>query len=212
MRTKQLMNRDWRYYFGEPSFMREDKNSSDQTYRGSRAANGRGPARRDFDDADWQIVSLPHDFVALNGVSETDPRGGEHCDFPMDRGSAWYRRYFKMAEADKDKRVVLYFEGMGTLCEVYVNSMLQYVSRTNGIGFFIDITDTLRYGDEENVVSVHCDCHDYEAWYYEGGGITRNVWMIITDRLAVDHWGTYVVSERLSDSRWKCPVPRSPKL
>ena len=206
MRTKQLMNRDWRYYFGEPSFMREDKNSSDQTYRGSRAANGRGPARRDFDDAGWQIVSLPHDFVALNGISETDPRGGEHSDFPMDRGSAWYRRYFKMAEADKDKRVVLYFEGMGTLCEVYVNSMLQYVSRTNGIGFAIDITDTLRYGDEENVVAVHCDCHDYEAWYYEGGGITRNVWMIVTDRLAVDHWGTFVRSERLSDTKWKLTI------
>lgn len=206
MREKLLMNRDWRFYFGEPTFLRTQATSSDQTYRGSRAANARGPARRDFDDRCWQVVQLPHDFVALNGVSETDAHGGEHYDFPMDRGSAWYRRYFMLDEADKDRRIVLHFEGMGTFCEVYVNSMLLKTNRTNGIGFDVDITDVARFGCEQNVVCVHCDCHDYEAWYYEGGGITRNVYLVKTDLLAVDLWGTFVRSQRIAGDTWRIEV------
>lgn len=206
MREKQMMNTDWKFFFGEPDFLRTRAESSDQTYRGSRAANARGPARRDFDDRAWETVSLPHDFVAMRGVSETDAHGGEHFDFPMDRGSAWYRRYFRLGEADRNRRIVLHFEGMGTFCEVYVNSMLMKTSRTNGIGFDVDMTDAARFGFEQNVVAVHCDCHDYEAWYYEGGGITRNVWLVKTDRLAVDLWGTFVTTKRLDGNTWEAEI------
>ena len=142
-------------------------------------------------------MSLPHDFVAFNGISETDAHGGEHSGFPMDRGSAWYRRCFRLEEADRDRRVVLHFEGMGTFCEVYVNSMLLKTNRTNGIGFDVDITDVALFGFEQNVVAVHCDCHDYEAWYYEGGGITRNVWLVKADPFSVALWGTFVKTKRL---------------
>lgn len=206
MREKLLMNLGWRYFFGEPEFLRTRAESSDQTYRGSRAANARGPARRDFDDSAWEVVSLPHDFVAMNGVSETDAHGGEHFDFPMDRGSAWYRRYFTLDTADADKRIVIHFEGMGTFCEVYVNSMLLKTNRTNGIGFDVDITDVARFGFEQNVVAVHCDCHDYEAWYYEGGGITRNVYLVKTDTLSVALWGAYVKTARVAGNEWRADV------
>ena len=205
MRTKLAMNTGWLYCFGEPEYLRTRAESSDQTYRGSRAANARGPARRDFDDSGWERVSLPHDFVAFRGISETDAHGGEHFDFPMDRGSAWYRRYFCLDEADRSRRIVLHFEGMGTFCEVYVNSMLLKTNRTNGIGFDVDITDVARFGFEQNVVAVHCDCHDYEAWYYEGGGITRNVWLVKTDRLSVALWGTFVRTARQGDD-WRADI------
>ncbi len=208
MREKLLMNRGWRYFFGQPEFKRPKFESSDQQYRGSRAENARGPARRDFDDSKWEVVTLPHDFVAVNGLSETDPFGGEHFDFPQDRGEAWYRRYFKLDEADKDKQIILHFEAVATVSEVYVNSMLLKVNRTAGIGFDVDITDVARYGYEYNVVSVHADCHDFEAWYYEGGGITRNVWLVKTDKLAVDLWGTFVKAKALNDdySKWELDI------
>ena len=141
MREKLLMNRGWHYYFGMPSFKRPKFTSSDQQYRGSRAENARGPAQRDFDDSSWEIVNLPHDFVAVNGLSETDPFGGEHFDFPQDRGEAWYRRYFRLEEADRDKQIILHFEAVATVSEIYVNSMLLKTNRTAGIGFDVDITD-----------------------------------------------------------------------
>jgi len=206
MREKLLMNRDWLFYFGEPEFKKPKYTSSDQQYRGSRAENARGPARRDFLDTDWRTVQLPHDYVYENGVTDNNPFGGEHYDFPQDRGSAWYRRYFRLEEADKDRRIVLHFEAVATKCEVYVNSMLLKQNQTSGIGFDVDITDVARFGTDYNVVSVHCDNHDYEAWYYEGGGITRNVWLVKTDRLSVALWGVYAKPLKLEDKRWELQI------
>ena len=203
MREKLLMNRDWLYYFGEPAYKAPKVKSSDQTYRGSRGENARGPARRDFLDDDWRHINLPHDFVNENGPSP-DYLAGEKHNYPsLGRGSAWYRRYFRLDEADKGKRITLLFDGTALKTEVYVNSMLLKTNHTAGIGFEVDITEVARFGTDYNLVSVHTDCNDYEAWYYEGGGIYRNVWLVKTDRLAVDLWGTFVHSKRLEGNKWE---------
>ncbi len=206
MRQKLLMNRDWLYYFGEPEYKLPKVTSSDQTYRGSRGENARGAARRDFYDADWRHINLPHDFVNENGPSPDYLAGEKHCYPSIGRGSAWYRRYFKLDEADKGKRITLLFDGTALRTEVYVNSMLLKTNRTAGIGYEVDITEVARYGTDLNVVSVHTDCNDYEAWYYEGGGIYRNVWLVKTDRLAVDLWGTFVHSKHLDGKNWEVTV------
>lgn len=147
MRETLRMNTGWKYCFGEPESIGISREVSDQSYRMTRAASARGPARRDFDDSLWETVSIPHDFVAFNGISETDPHGGEHYDFPMDRGSAWYRRAFLLKEADRDRHITLYFEGVGTKCEVYLNAMLLRTHFTAGIGFEVDITDAALFGE-----------------------------------------------------------------
>ena len=206
MREQKLMNKGWRYFFGSPDYKKPKNTSSDQQYRGSRAENARGPARRDYDDSAWETVTVPHDFVAKNGLSETDPFGGEHFDFPRDRGEAWYRRTFRLEPSDRDRRIMLRFEGVATVSEVYVNSMLLKVNRTAGIGFDVDITDVARFGCDYNVVAVHADCHDYEAWYYEGGGITRKVWLITTGPLAIDPWGTFVRTKNLGGGAWQLDI------
>ena len=53
---------------------------------------------------------------------------------------------------------------------------------------------------------MHCDCHDFEAWYYEGGGITRNVWLTKTDRVAVAQWGTFVQTKHIEGDVWEADV------
>lgn len=205
MREKLLMNRDWLFYYGEPSYPDRKYTSADQTYRGSRGENARGPARRDFDDSSWRTVQLPHDFVYEHGQTREKPCV-RHDDFPADRGSAWYRKYFRLNEEDRGKHITLMFDGVSTRCEVYVNSMLLMTNRTAGIGFEVDITEVAKFGSALNEVSVHADCHDYEAWYYEGGGIYRNVYLCKTDRLAVDLWGTFVKSRHLGGSSWELSI------
>jgi beta-galactosidase len=206
MREKLLMNRDWLYYFGEPDFNVPKPTSSDQTYRGSRGENARGPARRDFYDFNWRRINLPHDFVNENGPQPSSFLPGEkHC-YPLDRGTAWYRRYFRVDEADRGKRITLLFDGVGLRCEVYVNSILMKLNLTAGIGFEVDITDLVRYGTDYNLVAVHADCTDFEAWYYEGGGIYRNVYLVKTDKLSVDLWGTYVRSRRVKNNTWDLDI------
>ncbi|MBP3940643.1 MAG: hypothetical protein J6D00_04050, partial [Christensenellaceae bacterium] len=130
MREKLLMNRDWLYYFGEPEYKLPKVKSSDQTYRGSRGENARGPARRDFYDNDWRHINLPHDFVNENGPSPDYLAGEKHCYPSIGRGSAWYRRYFKLNPEDEGKRITLLFDGTALRTEVYVNSMLLKTNRT----------------------------------------------------------------------------------
>ena len=85
MREKLLMNRGWLYHFGEPEYLKPKPTSSDQTYRGSRSENARGPARRDFDDSAWKQVTLPHDFVNENGPDYKNCKPGEKHRYPLDR-------------------------------------------------------------------------------------------------------------------------------
>lgn len=202
MREKLLMNSGWRYYFGEPAYPLPEGKSFDQVYRSSRAENARGPARKDFDDQDWRTLTIPHDFVNELDVLHPEYR----LQHAKDRGSAWYRRYFRLEESDKDKRILLHFDAVGIKAEVYVNSMLMRKSETSSIGFSVDITPVARFGDDLNVVSVHCSCHEYEAWYYEGGGIYRNVYLIKTDNLAVDTWGTFVKAFHKQDGVWDLEI------
>ncbi|HEX7411515.1 MAG TPA: glycoside hydrolase family 2 TIM barrel-domain containing protein, partial [Bacteroidales bacterium] len=47
---------------------------------------------------------------------------------------------------------------------------------------------------------VKVDASEYEGWWYEGGGIYRHVWLIKTDRLHVDRFGTYVTTPSISSN------------
>ncbi len=211
MREKLLMNGGWLFYNGVPEYVEVKRTTGDQTYRGSRAENARGPARMDFDDSGWRCVTIPHDFVYENGQDLVFDRNSgstqEKNAYPRDRGEAWYRRYFTLGKEDRDKRITLLFDGAAMRTQVYVNSMLMKVNYTANIGFEVDITDIAKFEEEgPNVVAVHCDCHDYEAWYYEGGGIYRDVYLIKTDKVAVDLWGTFVHSKKLTDKEWEVTV------
>ena len=46
----------------------------------------------------------------------------------------------------------------------------------------------------------------HEGWWYEGAGIYRHVWLVKTQKLAVDTWGVYVHPERKNDAVWSVPV------
>ena len=59
--------------------------------------------------------------------------------------------------------------------------------------FEVDITDNVFF-DKENIVAVYANADSHEGWWYQGGGIYRNVWLIKTADVAVDLWGVYVLS------------------
>lgn len=77
-------------------------------YRGE-VNNG---ARTDLDDSSWMPIVIPH-IMQL----ETKHCGGN----TIYDGIGWYRRYFTLSKAYKNKRVVVSFEGVMTNCEVYLN-------------------------------------------------------------------------------------------
>ena len=57
-----------------------------------------------YDDSDWQAVRLPHDW-AISGPY--DPEASAHTGKLPWQGEGWYRKRFRLAEADRGRRVYL---------------------------------------------------------------------------------------------------------
>lgn len=74
--------------------------------------------------------------------------------------------------------------------------------RPNGyISFRYDLTPYLKFGAQKNVIAVKADnsVQPNSRWY-SGSGIYRNVWLVTTNKIAVDHWGTYVTTPQVSNA------------
>ena len=63
----------------------------------------------------------------------------------------------------------------------------------------MDLTPYVYCNGEENVIAVHItNDGDVEGWWYEGAGIYRNVWLIKTNKIALDMWGIRVKPKKTS--------------
>jgi beta-galactosidase len=200
MREKLLLDIGWQFHKGDVEY--RPYRGHDITYLASKAEHAKGAAARDHDDRNWRTVDLPHDYV-VGGTPDPSENHDHGC---LARENAWYRRTFTLDAEDHDRRVTLLFDGVVSRCTVWVNGYLLARSFTGAIGFEVDFTDVARYGEDVNVVAVHVDNSDFEGWYYEGGGIYRHVWLVKTDRVAVDLWGTCIRSRKNGDDSWTTDI------
>ena len=56
----------------------------------------------DYDDSQWEAVSIPHIMRV-----ERKHNGGA-----VFQGTGWYRRYFRLSDSYRNKRITLQFEGV----------------------------------------------------------------------------------------------------
>ena len=146
----------------------------------------------------WQWVDLPHDYVVYqdNDENENCALGYLHYD------NAWYRKHFYMPEDSENKRVLLRFDGIAGKSTVYLNGCLMYHNFSRYNTFEIDISDYVYY-DKENIIAVYVNTEYLEGWWYQGGGIYRDVHLTITEPVAIDLWGVYAPYKKLDNNRWQ---------
>ena len=207
MREKILFDDDWKFHLGDIPVA--DPVGKGPVYMQAKTERKRiGPAsvhyvadsddystKRELNPTRWEDVTLPHDYM----IGRTpDPRYNNALGY-FKYENAWYRKTFTVAKADKDKRICLYFDGVAVLATVYLNGCLMGHNFSGYTGFEIDITDYVEF-DRENVLAVYVDATStHEGWWYEGGGIYRHVWLIKTDKVALDLYGLYVRPEFTGD-------------
>ena len=204
MSTKIIsLNRDWLLHKGdiiapitETGFMKA----------GLWKLNG---ASLTLDETGWNTVHLPHDFVIEGDFCRSrDSFIGNSSDIPamedldsmhtsrgsLPAGVAWYRHHFTLPEEAKGKRVYLRFDGVYRDSTLYVNQYLCCKTLNGYLGFVADVTDLL--SDEgDNVIALRADATETEGWWYTGGGIYRNVWLVIDEQVRVAEDGVHVISE-----------------
>ena len=192
-------NRDWLFYRGDVGV----PNQRGFTKAGVWWQNG---AFVGLDDRKWKKVDLPHDFMFEGEFTKASsdqtcpadiPEMGTIDSIHSSRGSlaggvAWYRKHFNAPEGSKGKKVYLCFDGVCRDATVYINQF-RVTSHLNGfMGFSADITDLLTY-EGENILAVRVDSTDTEGWWYQGGGIYRNVWLDVRERVHFDRGTLHIL-------------------
>ncbi len=146
-----------------------------------------------FDDSDWRILNLPHDW-SIEGEFSPDnpatPGGGA-----LPGGIGWYRKTFQIPESEKGKLAFIEFDGIYMNSTVWINGH-ELGNRPNGyISFRYGLTPYLKYGEESNVIAVKVDnSMQPNSRWYSGSGIYRNVRLVTTDPVCIDQWGTYITT------------------
>ena len=210
MRETILFNNDWRFHEGDIDTSIPVKKAP--LYISAKTERAKwGPATIYYRDVPddycttaelnnrdvWDNVTLPHDYVILHTPEEKYNNTLGYLPY----NNAWYRRHFTIAEEERGKRFVLHFDGIATNATVYFNGSLMKHNFCGYTPFDVDITDYLRFG-QDNVIAVYVNTENHEGWWYEGGGIYRDVFLVKTNRVAIDTYGVYVYPEKKIEDKW----------
>lgn len=147
----------------------------------------------------WRKIDLPHDAVVEKERNENNPSGADEGFTPG--LSLFYKKDFILEDPWKEKNLILEFEGVMGLTEVFINEVLVYKHYNNYTSFLIDITKYLKPKDK-NVILVHADTSikPSSRWYL-GAGIYRHIWLHVGDILHIKPWELHVISKVLEDNK-----------
>ena len=149
-----------------------------------------------FSDASWRDVDLPHDWSIEGSFDKDAPSSGPGGYLPT--GIGWYRKNFHVPESDRDKVVVLEFDGVYQNSEVWINGQYLGLRPYGFVPFSYELTPHLNIGGD-NVVAVRVDnSKQTNCRWYTGSGIYRHTWLLTTNQLRIAYWGTYVTSPHVS--------------
>ncbi|MBO9619241.1 MAG: DUF4982 domain-containing protein [Niabella sp.] len=161
---------------------------------GTRLEEPQGTEMPGFNDKDWQHITLPHDW-AITGPFRID-LAGETGKLPW-KGIGWYRKYFKVAAADAGKKIFIDFDGAMAYAEIWLNGKYVGGWPYGYTSFRMDLSPYLLYG-KENVLAVKLNTEKWDSRWYPGAGIYRHVWLVKTEPVHIDHWGTYITTPKVT--------------
>jgi beta-galactosidase len=153
-----------------------------------------------FDDSSWEKVNLPHDW-AIKGPFQTgwnSEVGGGMGRLPSN-GVAWYRRELDIPASDAGKSIFLDIDGAMSYTMVWLNGQLVGGWPYGYASWRLDLTSYVKPGSE-NQLAMRLDNPNNSSRWYPGGGIYRDVWVTKVNPIHVGQWGTYIITEDVSES------------
>ncbi|HEX6430761.1 MAG TPA: beta-galactosidase GalB [Niastella sp.] len=174
-RTIIDFNNNWKFFLGDTAIAKEPG----------------------YNDQSWRTLALPHDWSIEGEFSEKNPGTPNQAALPT--GIAWYRKTFTLPATAQHKNVCIEFDGIYRNSEVWING--HYLGkRPNGyISFGYDVTQYCNPGTAQQVIAVKVDnsAQPNSRWY-TGSGIYRNVRLVLTNKIAIDQWGTFITTPKVS--------------
>ncbi|MFT4176987.1 MAG: glycoside hydrolase family 2 TIM barrel-domain containing protein [Luteolibacter sp.] len=160
-----------------------------------KAGKQNGAQSADYNDSDWRALDLPHDFQIEQPWDKS--AGGARGFKAM--GEGWYRKTFKADPAWKDKRVLIDFEGMMLHGEAWLNGKSIGTADFGYLGFESDVSEFLNY-DGDNILVVQTSTGETEqSRWYTGGGLFRDVHLVVKNRMSFAKDGIFISTPKVSD-------------
>ncbi|EZP57231.1 beta-galactosidase GalA [Sphingomonas sp. RIT328] len=173
-----------------------------ETYLRAKAGNAVGAAAIDYDDSDWPLVTLPHDWASFQPFVES----ANVAQGYRPRGIGWYRRSFHLDPASRGQYCELQFDGIATNATIWVNGSVVAHNWSGYNSIYVDITPFARFGDERNVVAIRVDAEAMEGWWYEGAGLYRHAWLARRAPVSIVTDGVHCDPRAGSGGGWSVPV------
>jgi beta-galactosidase len=161
-----------------------------------------------FNDAQWQRVTVPHDWaikgpfdkmidaqtvtVTEDGEKKPALRTGRTGGLPW-TGVGWYRKQLNIPAAAKGKRVSIEFDGAMSHAVVYLNGDSVGTWPYGYASFSFDLTDKINPGGK-NILAVRLENPEESSRWYPGAGIYRHVRLVFTENIHVKQWGHYILT------------------
>lgn len=143
--------------------------------------------------SDWaqaRVLDLPYDYQ-LN--LPWDEEANRARAFKR-QASGWFRKSFVADEAWAGRQVLLDFEGLMYYGDVYLNGKKVGGTEYGYCGFECDVTGLLDYGRSNEVVVYTNTGVDGGSRWYTGGGINRDVHIVLKDTVSLARHGVYVTA------------------
>lgn len=150
-----------------------------------------------YSPENWRKLDLPHDWTIKHGFSK-DLEGATGF---TPGGIGWYSKIFK-TKIDKNQKFYIVFDGVYNNAEFWLNGIRIGNHPFGYAPIYYDLSDLLTPKGQENRISVRVDHSRYaDSRWYTGSGIYRNVHVLITDKLHIPVWGTFVTTPEVSNDR-----------
>ena len=141
------------------------------------------------------VVNLPHDF--LIGQDWVAPDASERPDNSdagsnvrsrlssrgfKEMGIGWYRYELTPKDEWKGKRIVLDFQGIMLVGDVYLNGKRIGGTDYGYLGFDIDLSKLLKWGQSNEIVVKADTQNPSNSRWFTGAGLYRDVNLIVTNK------------------------------
>ena len=194
------LDKGWKFKLGHAADPQKDFGCGTEYFNYLTKANSihnEGPYVQKFDDANWEEVQVPHDWVAtLPYAPEASHSHGYKAvgwKYP-ETSVGWYRKLVKIGEEDLGKQIELRFDGIFRNAQIWFNGFYMGTEPSGYATQIYDITPYIKYG-EDNLICVRADASLEEGWFYEGAGIYRDVWLEKKALVSVAPFGTFVYAK-----------------
>ena len=140
-------------------------------------------------------VTLPHDAMQTEQRLPGMKNGAAAGFYPG--GRYVYRKRFTPEENWQDQNVILELEGVYRRSTVWLNGK-KLGGWINGYtGYTVDLSDTLRFGEENELTVVADNSQTPNSRWYTGSGIYRDVWLHIGNKQHIVPDGICVITESI---------------